>query len=54
MTKEQKEEFEKLAQPLIKWLNDNCNPHAHILIEATSAELSYGEIAFHTNEFLND
>lgn len=47
-------EFEKLAKPLIKWLNDNGNPHMSIIITPTNAELLSGEMAFSTNEFLRD
>lgn len=47
-------EFELLAKPLIKWLNENKNPHAAIIITPTSAEVLTGEIGLETNEFLVD
>ena len=54
LLKEQITEFETLAKPLIKWLNDNTNPHASILIDCDSAQLNYGECIIHTEEFIND
>ena len=54
LSKEQITEFETLAKPLIKWLNDNTNPHASILIDCDSAQLNYGECIIHTEEFIND
>lgn len=46
--------FEDLARPLIKWINDNANPHAVILIDATSAVLYSGERSINTEEFIRD
>lgn len=54
MTDEQRVEFEKLARPLIKFLNDNCNPHATIIITPTSGEISIGEVAFFTQDYVRD
>lgn len=47
-------EFEQLAKPLIKWLNENANPHSHIIIDSTSAEVVVGVMATCTTEFLRD
>ena len=49
-----RKEFEVLAKPLIKFLNDNCNPHASIIITPDSAEVVYGEAAFYTKEYIKD
>jgi len=46
--------FELLAKPLIKYLNDNYNPHASIIITCDSAEILSGEMAFQTKEFIKD
>ena len=54
LTKEQQYEFVKLVKPLIKWLDDNTNPHASILIDCDSAKINYGEYAIHTEEFIKD
>ncbi len=50
----QREQFETLARPLIKWLNDNYHPHAKIIIDPTSAEVVSGEQVFHTEEYILD
>jgi type VI protein secretion system component VasK len=55
LSKEQITEFETLAKPLIKWLNDNnTNPHASIVIDCDSAQINYGGYAIHTEEFIKD
>jgi hypothetical protein len=46
--------FETLARPLIKFLNDNFNPHTQIIITPTSAEIVVGETGFTTNEYVRD
>ncbi|NTU49582.1 MAG: hypothetical protein HGA87_01565 [Desulfobulbaceae bacterium] len=43
-TDEQREEFRALAEPLVKWLHLNGNPHQIITITQTGAELLCGEI----------
>jgi len=54
LTTEQKVEFESLARPLIKWLNDNCNPHVTVIIEPNAAQLLTGLVAFSTDDYLCD
>lgn len=46
--------FEEAAKPLIKWLNDNANPHASVIIDVTNATLLTGEVGIHTEEFIKD
>ncbi|MEL1628379.1 hypothetical protein [Klebsiella pneumoniae] len=46
--------FEDVVKPVIKWLNENANPHASVSIDATSAHLLTGEIGIHTEEFIKD
>lgn len=46
--------FEGVVKPVIKWLNENTNPHTSVNIDATSAQLLTGEIGIHTEEFLKD
>lgn len=46
--------FKEASKPLIKWLNENANPHASVIVDCTGAELLTGEIAFNTKEFLKD
>ena len=53
-TEEQREEFDKMAKPLIKWLNDNGHPHMKIIIDPSSYEVVSGEFATQTFEFVKD
>ena len=39
LTKEQTEEFEKVARPLIKFLCEEFHPHVTAIVEGTSAEI---------------
>ena len=54
MEKEKRDKFEKLAKPLMQFINDNCNPHVSIIITYDSAEVLYGETAIHTDEYIKD
>nr|DAE56109.1 MAG TPA: hypothetical protein [Caudoviricetes sp.] len=54
MTEEKRNEFTVMAKEMVKWLNDNANPHASIIITPTSAEPLRSEAGFTTEEFLND
>jgi len=49
-----REEFEALCKPVMKFLCDNYHPHVHVIIDPDSAELSSGEMAFRTEEFIRD
>ncbi|EPB2217851.1 hypothetical protein ACRC5O_001102 [Klebsiella pneumoniae] len=46
--------FEDIVKPVIKWLNENANPHASVIVGCTSAQLLTGEIGIHTEEFIKD
>ncbi|HGO4253206.1 hypothetical protein [Klebsiella quasipneumoniae] len=46
--------FEDVVKPVIKWLNENANPHTSVSIDATSAQLLIGEIGIHTEEYIKD
>jgi len=54
MTEEQQKEFEKLTNPLIKFINDHGHPHMTIIIDNSSAELLSGEMCHRTEEFWKD
>lgn len=54
LTEEKRKEFEEVVKPVMKWLNENCHPHVHIIISTTNAELSEGVSAIHTMEFVKD
>lgn len=40
------EEFKKASQPLIDWVNKNCNPHEKVVIGIGSAHLISAEMGF--------
>ncbi|MDZ0185125.1 hypothetical protein [Klebsiella quasipneumoniae] len=52
--KDRSSSFEDVVKPVIKWLNENANPHTSVSIDATSAHLLTGEIGIHTEEFIKD
>lgn len=45
-TKQQREEFETACKPLIDWRINNLCPHDVIVIDATTAEILSGMMAF--------
>ncbi|HBC9520264.1 TPA: hypothetical protein KFM62_004019 [Escherichia coli] len=51
---EESQSFEEAVKPLIKWLNDNANPHAVIVVEFGGAVLYSGEQSVVTDEFIKD
>lgn len=42
------------AKPLIKWINENCHPHSHVIVDHTEVELWEGVGVRKTQEFLKD
>jgi len=54
LTEQQQLEFEAVTKPVIKWLNDNCNPHTTVAISPTHAELHAGIAIVSTEEYLKD
>jgi len=51
---QQRKEFESVTRPVIEWLNANCCPHVTVVITPISAELSAGQIAYSTTEFVRN
>lgn len=54
LTKKQGKEFEEAVRPLIKFLNDNCHPHVHVVVDCTRAELAEGVYAAVIKDYLKD
>ena len=54
MTKEQIAELNTASKPLIKFLNDHCNPHAKVIVECDGAELLSGSVGIKCDEFIKD
>lgn len=48
------EEFDALAKPLIKFINDNYHPHVSMIIDGTHAEVLEGVMVVSTDEFVKD
>lgn len=47
-------ELEEASKPLIKWMNENCHPHAKVIVETTGAELVEGIARIKNLEFVKD
>lgn len=47
-------DFEAIAKPIIKYLNDKHHPHAKVIITTDTAEVVHGEVGFQTSEFIKD
>ncbi len=54
MPAEENKSFDDAVKPLIKWLNDNANPHAIIVVDVGSAVMYSGERSVVTDEFIKD
>ena len=54
LTEAQKNQFEELAKPLIKFIAENLHPHTKIIVENYYAEIVEGVSVFSTNEFINN
>lgn len=53
MTKEQIEEFEESAKPLVKFLS-NFHPHITVIVDSIGAELLEGSCRVKIEEFIKD
>jgi len=42
LSEKQRKEFEEIARPMLRFLNDNCYPHVTVIITPTNAELTEG------------
>lgn len=54
LDKEKQKEFEKAAEPLIKFLCDNFYPHVSVTVECGSAKLSEDVCSIRTDKFIKD
>ena len=54
LTPEQRSEFEEVARPLIKWLNENCHPHVTVIATPTRVELSEGVVSIPITDYIRD
>ena len=52
LDEEKRDEFEALARPLIRFLNENLHPHVHVMIDPRGAGIAEGLYAFTTEDYL--
>ncbi len=50
----QLKELEKLAKPLVKFLNENGHPHVHVTIDCNHIQLWEAVCGIPIHEFLED
>lgn len=51
---EKRKKFEAAVKPLIKFLNDNYDPHTKIIVENDRAEIINMSMSMMTDEFIRD
>jgi hypothetical protein len=54
LDQQKKELLEKLARPLIKFLNENCRPHVEVTITPESFKLSETRIFIPVEDYIPD
>lgn len=54
LDKEKRAEFEKAAEPLVKWLNENCHPHVTVIVTPGDAELTEGVCCVKITKYIKD
>ena len=54
LTPEKEAAFIQASKPLMKYLAENCHPHATVIVSSTNAELLEGILTSTTEEFLRD
>ena len=54
LTEKQNKELEIASRPLIKWIAENCNPHATAIVDYASIELKYGVCRIPVEDYIPD
>ena len=54
LTKEQREEFEKAARVMMKYLGENHHPHVTVIIDNGKAEILEGSACVVTDDYIRD
>jgi hypothetical protein len=49
-----KQTFESVSRPVMKWLSENKNPHSTIIITSTTSELVEGVMSVNTDDYITD
>ncbi len=54
LTKEQLEDFEKAARPIMEYLGKNHHPHVTVIIDAGRAEILESSAQIVTDDYIQD
>ena len=54
LTAEQIKQMEEASKPLVKFLNENCNPHTKVIVETDRSEIVSGLAMVKIEEFIKD
>lgn len=54
LTKEQREQLEEAAKPLMKFLSENFHPHVHVTVDSNTAEFVEGVATVRFDGYLLD
>lgn len=54
LTNEERDAMLEASKPLMKWMSENCHPHAVVHVDSNRVELLEGIAAHGTDEFLKD
>ena len=52
--KQKREELEKVARPLIEWINNNGHPHVRAIVDSTNVELLEGVCSIIVEDYIRD
>jgi hypothetical protein len=54
LTKEQREDFEKAARPMMEYLGKNYHPHVTVIIDNGRAEILESSASIVTDDYIPD
>ena len=54
LKEKQRLEFETVARPVIKWLNDNCHPHVTVILTPGGVTLTEGVCFIPIDDYILD
>lgn len=53
LTQEQNQQMLEASRPLMRWMNENCNPYCVVRVDQSTVELTEGIAMNRTNEYLH-
>ena len=54
LTEIQRSNMKEAAKPLVKWLNENCNPHVRVIVGYDAAQVIEDITSVGIEEFIQD